>query len=105
MAAGAARRPVAGAYPLNVVRNQKYTVLTLVPRVLLNEFAYFFNLYFLVVALSQLVPALRVGARNPRAQPRPLPQVQSRCGTSDQRVGGVQGTCSHTLHRWRLCSQ
>jgi phospholipid-translocating ATPase len=44
-----------------VVRNQKYTVLTFVPRVLYEQFKYFFNLYFLLVALSQFVPALKIG--------------------------------------------
>jgi phospholipid-translocating ATPase len=50
-------------FPPNVVRNQKYTVLTFVPRVLYEQFKYFFNLYFLLVALSQFVPALKIGAR------------------------------------------
>lgn len=53
------------AYPPNVVRNQKYSVLNFVPLVLLEQFSYFFNLYFLVVALSQLIPVLRIGALAP----------------------------------------
>jgi len=53
--------PPASAFPLNVVCNQKYTVLTFVPVVLYEQFRFFFNLYFLIVALSQIIPALRVG--------------------------------------------
>jgi phospholipid-translocating ATPase len=32
-----------------------------VPVVLFNQFKYFFNLFFLLIALSQIIPALRVG--------------------------------------------
>ncbi|KAJ3233412.1 putative aminophospholipid-translocase, partial [Chytriomyces hyalinus] len=48
-------------YPPNVVRNQKYTLLSFVPVVLYHQFKFFFNLYFLLVALSQLIPALKIG--------------------------------------------
>ncbi len=49
------------SYPRNVVRNQKYSVISFIPLFLINEFRFFFNLYFLVVALSQLFPVLQVG--------------------------------------------
>ncbi|KAL8279641.1 hypothetical protein RQP46_007954 [Phenoliferia psychrophenolica] len=49
------------SFPANVVRNQKYNVATFVPLVLYEQFKFFFNLYFLLVALSQFVPALRIG--------------------------------------------
>ncbi|KAF3907827.1 hypothetical protein AA313_de0204786 [Arthrobotrys entomopaga] len=49
------------AYPLNVISNAKYTALTFLPFTLYNEFKYFFNLYFLLVALSQIIPKLRIG--------------------------------------------
>ncbi|KAF3920371.1 hypothetical protein ABW20_dc0102178 [Dactylellina cionopaga] len=49
------------AYPLNVISNAKYTALTFLPLTLYNEFKYFFNLYFLLVALSQVIPILRIG--------------------------------------------
>ena len=49
------------AYPKNVVRNQKYSVYTFLPVALYQEFKFFFNLYFLVVALSQLIPVLQIG--------------------------------------------
>ncbi|WFC97233.1 P-type phospholipid transporter [Malassezia brasiliensis] len=45
----------------NVVRNQKYSVVTFLPCVLYEQFKFFFNLYFLLVALSQFVPALKIG--------------------------------------------
>jgi hypothetical protein len=49
------------SFPKNEVRNQKYSVLSFVPVVLFEQFQYFFNFYFLVVALSQFIPILQVG--------------------------------------------
>lgn len=48
-------------YPANVVSNAKYTPWTFLPVTLYNEFSFFLNLYFLLVALSQIIPALRIG--------------------------------------------
>ncbi|KAJ2850549.1 putative aminophospholipid-translocase [Coemansia brasiliensis] len=48
-------------YPANVVSNNKYNFITFVPLVLFEQFKFFFNLYFLLVALSQFVPQLRIG--------------------------------------------
>ncbi|KDQ11220.1 hypothetical protein BOTBODRAFT_35523 [Botryobasidium botryosum FD-172 SS1] len=48
-------------FPANVVRNQKYNVATFLPLVFYEQFKFFFNLYFLLVALSQFVPALKIG--------------------------------------------
>lgn len=52
-------------YPLNnvpnYVKNQKYTVWEFVPMVLYEQFRYFFNLFFLIVTLSQFIPILKVG--------------------------------------------
>ncbi|UZJ51883.1 hypothetical protein CBS101457_001203 [Exobasidium rhododendri] len=48
-------------YPANIVRNQKYNILSFLPLVLYEQFKYFFNLYFLLVALSQFIPALKIG--------------------------------------------
>lgn len=45
----------------NKLNNQKYSICTFIPLVLYNEFKFFFNLFFLLIALSQLVPFLRVG--------------------------------------------
>lgn len=47
--------------PPNVIRNQKYSLITFLPVVLFEQFKFFFNLYFLIVAISQFVPALQVG--------------------------------------------
>jgi hypothetical protein len=43
------------------VRNQKYNLFTFLPMVLYEQFKFFFNLYFLLVALSQFIPALKIG--------------------------------------------
>ena len=48
-------------YYRNRVRNQKYNILTFVPMVLFNQFKYFFNLFFLVIGMSQFYEPLRVG--------------------------------------------
>ena len=45
----------------NIVRNQKYSVFSFVPLVLIKEFRHFFNLFYLLTAVSQFVPALKVG--------------------------------------------
>ncbi|KAI8065143.1 aminophospholipid-transporting P-type ATPase [Gongronella butleri] len=45
----------------NIVINQKYNIITFIPIVLIEQFVVFFNLYFLLVALSQFVPALKIG--------------------------------------------
>lgn len=48
-------------YPTNEVSNAKYNAVTFVPTLLYEQFKFFYNLYFLVVALSQAIPALRIG--------------------------------------------
>ena len=48
-------------HPPNSISNAKYNVWTFLPLTLYNEFSLFLNLYFLLVALSQIVPALRIG--------------------------------------------
>jgi phospholipid-translocating ATPase len=50
-------------YFKNIVKNQKYNILTFVPVVLINQFKFFFNLFFLLIAVSQFIPALKVGKR------------------------------------------
>jgi len=47
------------------VRNQKYNIFTFFPIVIYEQFKFFFNLYFLLVALSQFVPALKIGTYIP----------------------------------------
>ena len=41
--------------------NSCYSVFTFFPLIIYNQFKHFLNLYFLIIALLQLVPALRVG--------------------------------------------
>ena len=48
-------------FPANLVSNAKYTAWSFLPRTLYNEFSFFFNMYFLLVALSQIIPILRIG--------------------------------------------
>lgn len=48
-------------FPPNAVSNAKYTPISFLPRTLYNEFSFFFNMYFLLVALSQAIPPLRIG--------------------------------------------
>jgi phospholipid-translocating ATPase len=48
-------------FPPNVVRNQKYSLISFVPIVLYEQFKFFFNMYFLIVALTQFIPRLQVG--------------------------------------------
>ncbi|KAI0379838.1 phospholipid-translocating P-type ATPase [Hypomontagnella monticulosa] len=53
--------PQSTRYPPNLVSNAKYTPFTFLPITLYNEFSFFFNMYFLLVAMSQAIPALRIG--------------------------------------------
>lgn len=48
-------------YPSNAISNAKYNPLTFIPVILYDQFKFFFNLYFLLVALSQAIPVLRIG--------------------------------------------
>ncbi|KAM4029014.1 putative phospholipid-transporting ATPase IIB isoform 2-T2 [Anomaloglossus baeobatrachus] len=48
-------------YPKNAIKNQKYNIFTFIPGVLYQQFKFFLNLYFLVVACSQFVPSLKIG--------------------------------------------
>ena len=56
-----AARPTPRRYARNLVVNTKYSFFSFVPKVLYEQFSQFFNLYFLVVALSQLFPPLQIG--------------------------------------------
>lgn len=49
------------SFPSNAISNAKYNPITFVPLILYEQFKFFFNLYFLLVALSQAIPALRIG--------------------------------------------
>ena len=50
-----------GLYPSNAICNRKYNVLSFVPVVLWEQFKFFLNFYFLVMALSQFIPEIRIG--------------------------------------------
>ena len=45
----------------NLIDNSKYSVVSFFPLVLYHQFRYFFNMFFLIIALSQFVDMLRVG--------------------------------------------
>lgn len=45
----------------NAVSNAKYNPVLFIPVILYQQFKFFFNLYFLLVALSQIIPQLRIG--------------------------------------------
>ena len=45
----------------NRLNNQKYNVFSFLFKVMYNEFKFFFNLFFLIIAISQFVPFLKVG--------------------------------------------
>ncbi len=45
----------------NIIKNTKYNIMTFVPIVMFNQFKYFFNLFFLLMALTQFYPPLKVG--------------------------------------------
>ena len=49
------------SFPNNKLRNQKYYVITFIPQVLINQFKFFFNFFFLMIALSQFIDVLKVG--------------------------------------------
>jgi phospholipid-translocating ATPase len=48
-------------FPSNKINNTKYNILTFIPVVLYHQFKFFFNLFFLLICLSQMIPALKVG--------------------------------------------
>ena len=50
-------------FPPNVIRNQKYTIFSFLFIILYEQFRFFFNLYFLLVALSQTLSVLQIGYR------------------------------------------
>lgn len=40
---------------------QKYNIITFLPLVLYQQFRFFLNLYFLIMAISQFIPDVRIG--------------------------------------------
>jgi phospholipid-translocating ATPase len=45
----------------NKLNNQKYTIFNFVPKVLYEQFKFFFNMFFLLLCLSQFIPMFKVG--------------------------------------------
>lgn len=45
----------------NIVRNQRYSIISLIPTVLFYQFQFFSNFFFLFIAVTQIFPLLRVG--------------------------------------------
>ncbi|XP_037913734.1 probable phospholipid-transporting ATPase IIA isoform X2 [Hermetia illucens] len=54
-------RSIDEKFPPNEIRNQKYNLITFLPLVLFEQFRFFLNLYFLLMALSQFIPDIRIG--------------------------------------------
>lgn len=49
------------ALPPNVIKNTKYNLVTFIPKILYEQFKFFFNLYFLLITITQFFPPLKVG--------------------------------------------
>eukprot|EP00189_Rhodosorus_marinus_P000535 CAMPEP_0113960262 /NCGR_PEP_ID=MMETSP0011_2-20120614/4613_1 /TAXON_ID=101924 /ORGANISM="Rhodosorus marinus" /LENGTH=1052 /DNA_ID=CAMNT_0000971687 /DNA_START=142 /DNA_END=3297 /DNA_ORIENTATION=+ /assembly_acc=CAM_ASM_000156 len=45
----------------NAICNQKYSLLSFLPKVLIQQFSMFYNMFYLMIAISQFIPLLRVG--------------------------------------------
>ncbi|XP_063989984.1 probable phospholipid-transporting ATPase IIA isoform X1 [Diachasmimorpha longicaudata] len=54
-------KPIGEKFPTNVIRNQKYNIITFLPFVLFQQFKFFLNLYFLIMASSQFISEIRIG--------------------------------------------
>lgn len=61
VAIGAKKKFDASQFPANEVNNRRYSIVTFLPKALYEQFKWFFNIYFLAVAVSQFVPMLQVG--------------------------------------------
>eukprot|EP00731_Ephydatia_muelleri_P026996 Em0018g1096a len=48
-------------YPANAICNRKYSLFSFIPKVLFEQFRFFLNLYFLVIAMTQFVSQLKIG--------------------------------------------
>ncbi len=56
----------------NIVRTQLYSVITFIPFVLFNQFKYFYNFFFLAIAVTQFFPPLKVGKTLLMPHPDPV---------------------------------
>ncbi|KEG12294.1 phospholipid-translocating ATPase [Trypanosoma grayi] len=48
-------------FPDNAVNNRRYSVVSFLPLALFHQFRAFFNIFYLFLAMSQLIPDLKVG--------------------------------------------
>ncbi|THG97433.1 hypothetical protein EW026_g4568 [Hermanssonia centrifuga] len=71
-------------FPPNIVRNQKYNAFTFLPIVFYEQFKFFFNLYFLLVALSQFVPALKIGLIATYIAPLAFCSLRNNCADNNK---------------------
>lgn len=46
----------------NKIRNVKYSPITILPIFLFNQFKMFYNLFFLILIVTQFIPATRIGS-------------------------------------------
>lgn len=49
------------SFPSNFVSHQKYTKLNIIPKFLFLQFRFFFNFFYLVITLVEIIPAFRIG--------------------------------------------
>lgn len=48
-------------YFKNIIKNQKYNIITFVPLVLYHQFKFFSNQFYLLMVVSQFIDSLKVG--------------------------------------------
>ena len=62
-----------GVYPPTSINNRtdntRYNFFTFIPVIFFNQFKHFLNMFFLVMALSQFYPPLRIGLVLPQVFP------------------------------------
>lgn len=56
-------------YFSNKVDSSKFNLLTFFPKIFYAQFRHFMNMYFLVLALVQLIPVFRIGFLTPHLMP------------------------------------
>ena len=49
------------SFMTNKLKNNRYNIITFIPITLFNQFKFFYNLFFLIICISQFIPALKVG--------------------------------------------
>ena len=49
------------SFPSNLVSHQKYTKWNIIPKFLFLQFRFFFNFFYLIITLVEIIPAFRIG--------------------------------------------